>query len=74
MMLYLMKNGKLKWPDMDFPPVNLNSLGRNSELTDIIMVDQCNLINKMRLDFKTQNEKNRVDSLDKLTSIIRSRR
>ena len=68
-----MKNRKLEWPAMNFPPVNLTSLGRNRELTNIIMVDQCNLINKMRLDFQIQNEKNRVDNLDKLTSIIRGR-
>ena len=73
MMLYLMKNRKLKWPDMNFPPINLTSLGRNRELTGIIMTNQCDLINKSRLDFQTQNEKNRVDNLDKLASIIRGR-
>ena len=73
MMLYLMKNRKLKWPDMDFPPINLTSLGRNRELTDIIMTNQCDLINKSRLDFEAQNEKNRTNSLDTLASIIRGR-
>ena len=68
-----MENHKLTWADMTFPPVNLTSLGCNRELTDIIMTDQCDLINKSRLDFQTQNEKNRVDSLDTLASIIRGR-